>query len=365
MIIDYSAYSSYLFCPWKYYENYISQRQLRYVGQRSDPLCLGSLVHNALDNFAKTGKPFVDEETIKENNPTPETMQMCEMLVMGYLRKYPAEQWPVELAEQPLVFPLSDTNPGVYNGHGTNDNTDIQGLAKLDGYFYVPEDTTIESGIEGSTITLSRGWWGKEFKTKAHGRRRSDWVKEWQTKRQADFQILALQHHLQQQPWEWFQERAVSNAATVQGILVCVLEKPHEYKPMRKCEKCKGSYELYLYTPMEHGFRCPACDTVQSLSPYIPKVPKIPEYFRISIVRSPEQLVVAKQEITEVAIRMERMREQGMASEIPNRDACVNNVYRSECPYFLPHTYGGSTATDARYVQVDATKYRGLVEVEG
>jgi hypothetical protein len=286
-------------------------------------------------------------------------MQMCEMLVMGYLRKYPAEQWPVELAEQPLVFPLNNPYPNSLDPVYPH-----QGLAKLDGYFYVPEDTTIESGIEGSTITLSRGWWGKEFKTKAHGRRRSDWVKEWQTKRQADFQIIALQHHLASKQDHSYID-LVPEDILVQGILVCVLEKPHEYKPMRKCEKCKGSYELYLYTPMEHGFRCPACDTVQSLSPYIPKVPKIPEYFRISIVRSPEQLVVAKQEITEVAIRMERMREQGMASEIPNRDACVNNVYRSECPYFLPHTYGGSTATDARYVQVDATKYRGLVEVEG
>src|ERR1035438_10424182 len=140
--IDYSSYSKFLFCPWAWYENYENQMQLRYVGQRSDPLCLGSLVHNALDNFAKTGKPFVDEDTIRENNPTPDTMAMAEVLVVGYLRKYPKEHWPTERAEQPLQFPLElmPQSEGEWTATG---------LAKLDGYFYVPEDTTIESGLDG------------------------------------------------------------------------------------------------------------------------------------------------------------------------------------------------------------------------
>lgn len=350
-ILDYSQYSKYLFCPWAWYENYINQRSLHYIGQRSDPLCLGSLVHNALDNFAKSGKPFVDDETIKDNDPTPETMQLCELLVMGYLRKYPKEHWPVERAEQPLQFPLQ------FNALGHRYNDGHMGLAKLDGMFYVPEDTTIESGIPEHTLTLSRGWWGKEYKTKAHGRNRSEWIKEWQTKRQADFQILALTHHLESMP----ETAETQGQLAVQGILVCVLEKPHEYIPKRKCAGCKASYELELYRPVEHGFVCPACNVVQELSPYIPKVPKIPEYFRISVTRTSEQLAVAKREITTVAIQMESMRRDGMESVIPDRDACVNNVYRRECAYHAPHTYGPSTAEDHRYVTIDATKYMGVV----
>lgn len=369
-VVDYSAYSSFLFCPWRWFENYVNQRQLRYVGQRSDPLCLGSLVHNALDNFAKTGRPFVDEETIRDNNPTPDTMAMCELLVVGYLRKYPAEVWPVERAEQPLKFPLARYGDRIFNtchccGASDYNLEPLEGLAKLDGYFYVPKDTTIESGVDGYTLTLSRGWWGKEYKTKAHGRNRSEWVKEWQTKRQADFQILALQHHLNTIPvgtvdGAYYHGTQIGGTAQVQGILVCVLEKPHEYVPTRKCAKCKGQYDLQLYTAMEHGFRCPACATVQELSPYIPKVPKIPNYFRISVVRTPEQLEVAREEITRIAVRMDRMRSGGMASEDPQRDACVNNVYRKQCVYFEPHTYGGTTETDQRYEKADTTKYQGL-----
>jgi len=60
---------------------------------------------------------------------------------------------------------------------------------------------------------------------------------------------------------------------------------------------------------------------------------------------------------------MGRMRVEGMEVEQPNRDACVNNVYRRQCAYMEPHTYGGSTTTDARYEKVDATKYRGLVDI--
>jgi len=339
-MIDYSQYSLWNFCPWAWYERYVGQRALPYTGQRSDPLCLGSLVHNALDNFSKEGKPYVDDATMTENNPTKDTYELALMLVHGYLRKYPKEIWPVERAEQPLRFPLDYD----FSGH-----VNLEGLAKLDGYFYVPEDTTINHGIDGSTLTLARGWWAKEFKTKAHGRNRAEWVKEWQTKRQADFQILALL------------ELLFKKEEPIQGVLVSVLEKPHEYTPRRKCVKCKDQYDLASFIPQAEGFMCPVCGAVQELSPYIPKVPKEPSYFRITVTRTPEQLVVAKNEIQRVAQAMERMRVEGMDSVLPNRDACVNNVHRRECEYHAPHTYGGTTKEDRRYVQIEATKYMGVV----
>src|SRR5271170_5515812 len=128
MVIDYSSYSKFLFCPWAWYENYVNERSRPYTSQRSDPLCLGSLVHNALDNFAKTGKPEIDQETILENNPTPDTVAQAQMLVYGYLKKYPAELWPVERTEQPLRFPLWNPDYSI-----PKENV-IDGLAKLDGY---------------------------------------------------------------------------------------------------------------------------------------------------------------------------------------------------------------------------------------
>lgn len=350
MIIDYSQYSLWNFCPWAWYERYVNQRQMAWTGKRSDALALGSLVHNGLDNFAKQGKPFVDETTLAEVNPTDECYAMAMLLIHGYIDRYPAELWSVELAEQPLKFPLWNPDYGIPK------EKVIKGLAKLDGYFYVPKDTTIESGV-GPEIVLSRGWWGKEYKTKAHGRKRSEWIKEWQTKRQADFQILALKHMIRTMRAE---DGLKGDFEPVQGILVCVLEKPHEHVPKRKCAGCKEIWEMSVFIPQAEGFMCPMCGCVQELSPYMPKVPKVPDYFRITVTRDPRQLEVAKQEILCTATTMEMMRLTGMSSVLPNRDACVNNVHRRECEYHGPHTYGGTTAEDSRYVQIDATKYMGL-----
>lgn len=358
--LDYSQVSLWNFCPWAWYERYVHQRTLRYTGQRSDPLCLGSLVHNGLDNFAKDGRPSFDEPTVVENNPTPETLQLAQILVEGYLKKYPAELWPVELAEQPLQFPLGFSVQRAYtDGRIGYEMVPVNALAKLDGYFYVPEDTTIESGLDGYTLTLSRGWWAKEYKTKAHGRNRAEWCKEWQTKRQADFQIMALQELLRKADVANIGEEGKYHDL-VQGVLVCVLEKPYEYRPIRKCKGCHESYDMMMYIPRSDGFMCPMCSHVQELKPYKPTKAKEPEYFRLTVVRNADQLAVAKEEITATALAMEAMREQGMSYRSPNRDACVNNVHRRSCEYLDPHTYGGSTATNPNFVQVDAYKYMGV-----
>src|SRR5581483_4569462 len=143
-----------------------------------------------------------------------------ESLVRGYVMKYPREKWPVESTEEAVTFPVLEETMGV---------------AKLDGYFYVPEDTTVESGLPGSTITLSRGWWSREYKTKSPGVHRPTWIEEWSTKRQADFQLLALKDLL---------TRKGHNPDEVQGVMVSVLEKPREYTPKRKCKGCGETFEL-------------------------------------------------------------------------------------------------------------------------
>lgn len=378
MVIDYSQYSLFHFCPWAWYERYVNQRQRPWNGQRSDPLCLGSLVHNAMDNFTKTGRPIIDQVCIEENCPTPDTLELVYLLVNGYLKRYPSEKWPVELAEQPLQFPIHTgegvwacpscgeigtiafDNPPVLCPQCTTKVTlsvgqdPIFGMAKLDGYFYVPEDTTIESGIMGHTLTLERGWWSKEFKTKKHGDR-GNWIKEWQTKMQATFQILALKQMIESQP------RYHVDDITVRGVLVCVMEKPHDYIPKRKCEKCKENYELAAFIPKADGYMCPMCGCVQNVTPYKPKVPKVPDFFRIIATRTPTQLKTAKAEIFETARMMETMRNIGMECVLPNREACVINRHFRECEYMAPHTYGGSTSDAGMgFVTINAMKYMGI-----
>src|ERR1700722_14737912 len=105
-MIDYSQYSKFLFCPWAWYENYVQGLAPRYVGQRSDPLALGSLVHNLLDNSSRYGRAVIDDATLAEVTPTPECVALAEVLVRGYLLKYPRERWEVERTEQPVKFPL-------------------------------------------------------------------------------------------------------------------------------------------------------------------------------------------------------------------------------------------------------------------
>jgi len=340
-MIDYSQYALWNFCPWAWYERYVRQYVRRWEGQRSDALCLGSLVHNILDNVSRKGKPEIDTSVLIENSPTPETVMLAEQLVYGYVKRYPRIEWPIEVTEAPLRFPLAE---------------DFEGLAKLDGYFYVPEDTAVPSGIEGMTLTLARGWWAQEYKTKAASRPRPEWIREWQTKRQCDFQMLALKHHL-----DSGQEESYLGIDCVQGVLICVLEKPREYTPKRKCVACKETWELASFRPSSEGYCCPSCGKEQHLSPYIPKVPKTCDYFRITATRTPDQLAVAREEILQIAIHMEDMRSFGRLWREPNRDNCVNNVHRTQCEYMEPHTYGPEVTEDRRFHQIDTSAYMGVI----
>lgn len=348
MIIDYSQLSTWNFCPWLWYERYVKGMALKYVRQRDDALALGSLVHNGLDNYSKIGKGLIDPATIQEINPTPECFATAELLVRGYLLKYPRERWPVERTEEPVRFPLVDDGIKPYR---------IEGVAKLDGYFYVPEDTTIESGLPGQTLTLSRGWWSREYKTKSPAVDRGTWIAEWASKRQADFQILALTDLLKNYPP--FERRVVGKIDTVQGVLVSVLEKPREYIPKRKCKGCGETYPLEAFFVCVEGHRCPVCGNTQKLKPYIAKEAPIAEYYRLTITRTPGQLETARREITQVALAMEELRTRGMESLPPNRDNCITNRYHRKCEFAENHI-AGRVVGEPEFAKVDAYKYIGL-----
>lgn len=357
--IDYSQLSKFGFCPWAWYETYVKGMSPRYVGQRSDALALGSLVHNGLDNYSKTGKPFIDDATLLEVTPTPECKLLAEVMISGYIRKYPSERWPVERTEQAVEFPLHLYDPEYLDFY--KDRTppnDWTGVAKLDGYFYVSEDTTIESGLPDQHLTLGRGWWSREYKTKSHGIDRGVWMKEWAAKRQADFQLLALESILKDEERQGDPNGAYGH--TPRGVLVSILEKPREYTPKRKCKGCSGQYELASFFANPDGHVCPACGHVQKLKPYEPVRPSAPEYFRMIVTRTPEQLEVARREIAGVAERMEEYRDYNRIEvEIPNRDNCITNRWHRQCEFAEQHIAGVDVAAPT-FVKIDPYKYIGL-----
>lgn len=344
--IDYSQLSTWNNCPWLWHEKYIGGFSPRYSGQRDDALAMGSLVHNGLDNWSKTGKPTIDLETLADVGPTPECLRIAEMMVAGYIMKYPQERWPVEYTEEAVRFPLYP--PGQVLLYGTP----WEGVAKLDGYFFVPEDTVIESGLPGQSLTLGRGWWSREYKTKSPAVNRGTWMQEWASKRQADFQLLALQNKLL--------TNATGTNDTIRGVLVSVLEKPREYTPRRKCKGCGETWELESYRAVPDGHACPMCQHVQKLKPYIPTVVPMPEYFRMIVTRTPEQLEVARREIAMTAELMQDMIEDGRDSVVPNRDNCISNRWHRKCEFAENHIAGREVG-EPEYVKIDPYKYIGKV----
>lgn len=359
-IIDYSQLSSWFNCPWYWYERYVKGMSSRYTGQRDDALALGSLVHEMLDNWSKTGRPFISIETLTSISPTPECLQIAEIMTAGYIQRYPSERWPVERTEEAVEFPLYEYKTHL---HG-NDifSGGWSGIAKLDGYFYVPEDTIIESGIPGITLTLGRGWWSREYKTKSPSINRGVWMQEWASKRQADFQLLALQNLLHN-GWKDATIRTLqahNPTDDIRGVLVSVLEKPREYTPRRKCKGCSDTYDLSSFRVVDTGHACPMCGHVQHLKPYTPAVPSSPDYFRMTVTRTPEQLEVARREILQVAQAMDDMVDDGMSYITPNRDNCIQNRWHRKCEFAENHIAGREVG-EPEYIQIDPYQYIGKV----
>lgn len=324
--IDYSAYSAWMKCPWYWYERYVNKQQKKWpAAQRDDALCLGSLVHNGLERYYLSGKPDIDEKVIAENTPSGDCLQLARRLVHGYLQNFPGEIWPLNYVEAPLRFPLIDG---------------FDGLAKLDRYFYVPESTSVASGIPGYEIRLNPGWWIHEYKTKSPHVERGKWIQQWTVKKQADFQMLALmaQEHIANPNID------TGQIMPVNGLLINVIEKPRDYIPKRKCKVCAKQWEFASWIPVGDGHSCPMCGNVQKLKAVdTDKQEEAPQCFRVVVERTATQLAVSKEEIADVARFMQSMQIIGMSDTPPNREACLDlsKRYGAECDYFRPHNYEG------------------------
>lgn len=340
--IDYSQYKAWCRCPWYWYERYVTGVRKKREGQQRDALTIGSLVHGGLENWHKNGTPTIPDSIVPELNPTPDCLVLASEMVEQYVRLYPNEDWDMQRLEEPVTFELNCP--------------DLNGLAKLDAYFYNPSQREIESGLPGYTLSLSPGWWVREYKTKDASVDRARWNQGWEVNMQAAFQMLALQEKVGETP---------------QGVLISVLEKPRQYIPKRKCRGCGEMIEMGLYLATPDGqSACPMCGEIQKLAPYEPKTRVQPQFYRVVAVRNGDQLNQAKVEITTVAEEMQSMENSGAESldinrlvynSFFNRENCAHPIF-GLCEYYKPHVYNIGVDEDETLEQHEPTKYVGLPE---
>lgn len=328
--IDYSQYSTWLKCEWLWYEKYVKQLiKKRPDAPKADVLTLGSLVHASLEHLRKTGTPGITDEVVARYGPSQECLAWANKLIGGYVQTYPDEQFTKYYVEEPIRFDIGSHS--------------INGLAKIDSYFYVETLTPLQSGL-GDMFYLSPGWWIKEYKTKGAGRDRGNYVTGWRVNKQPDFQMLALQEQIDQ---------------PVQGMLIDVLEKPAEYVPKRTCKgECRGQYELRDWQPEGTEYRCPVCGHIQPLDTADrSKKERVPAYYRLPVTRTQEQLQASKVHILKTALRMLEMRQPEYAGQ-PDMasDQCVHDFY-GECDYFTPHAEGYGAENGRGFVPTDAIRY--------
>lgn len=380
MILDYSAHSAWDTCAGYWFEKYINHRSPRWKsGQRDDALALGSLVHEGLRLWQERQIVEIPTEVIDEVTPTRECLSLAQELVYGYTRAYPQELWPLIRCEEPVCMPLAEVcngcngivNNGCYcsTAWQSTDATDLTLLAKIDSYFYVPEVTTIESGIPGLMLTLNPGWWIHEYKTKSPFIPMALYMQSWEMNLQASYQVLALKHALSDE--ESFRRMTHYPASegeapwgTVQGTLINVLEKPRRHIPKRKCRACQETYEFYTWISTGRGtYACPVCGSEQTLTPLKQDVPTIPPaYYRLVVTRTPAELERDREIILAVGQRMIAMERGGLTSEPWRKSSCVNFQWKRACEYFGNHKNSVSTLDDSNFHT--PPDYRGLAQIE-
>lgn len=345
MIIDYSAYSTWMKCPAMWWEKYINKRQKRWPkAQRNDALCLGALVHAGLEVWQESHVVDIPAKAVDEFTPDRDTFLLAQELVYGYARRYPQELWPLGKCEEPVTWPL------------LGDPIDLIGLAKIDRYFYCPEPTPIETGVPGEMMLLTPGFWIHEYKTKSPFIKIGLYMQSWDMNMQATFQMLALKAKLAADP--------KTADIPVGGVLVNVLEKPKRYVPKRKCKSCKELQEFATYIPTGSGqYSCPMCGTRQELTPLKLDTPTVPpEYYRFLVTRSSGELAKGQEQIIQVGQQMMEMERSGLRSIPWNTTNCVDFKWNETCQYFSHHKNGTDTKDDIE--MMDVPEYRGLVEIQ-
>lgn len=342
LFCDYTQYRLFKFCELAWYEKYVKGvvREPFAVGPsgKDDPLTLGSLVHDGLQRYREAGTPAVAPEKVAELGASADCAAWARLLLDGYAARYPtSEQFRLFQCEAPLRFDLR--LPAM------------TGLAKLDYYFHVERATELESGLGGfgTSFILQPGWWIREYKTFAASRERGLWIDSWRVNMQADFQIHALQERIGER---------------VQGIFVDVIEKPQPYVPKHKCKgACGQQHKRADWIPVGDEFQCPGCSHLQKLTIVDrSKSERRPDYYRLAVTRTPEQLGQSLDEIKRAAQRMLVLRTQAVPDDGPARrepERCIATVrgVSSRCEYFEPHTEGRAATGWPGFVSADTLRY--------
>lgn len=342
-------------CPAVWYERYVNRRQKSYgEGQRDDPLAIGSLVHEGLRQWQLTQQVGIPDVAIAEVRPTRDALDMCLALVQGYTQAYPSEGWDLVRCEEPLRFPLLKEEQAYQDcGMCLTDYVGVDGLAKIDAYFYVPQLTQLPSG-DGNSITLDVGWWIHEYKTKDPGIDLALWMRKWEMNMQASFQLLALQNQVDTTYPNGFE---YPKRSSVMGVLVNILEKPKLYQPKRKCKKCEQSYEFvsWIATAESNVFSCPICGNIQKIAKLKEDpVTSPPRYYRQIVTRDNTRLERDKNAIAKVATEMNQYRLSGSIESYPwNTESCINTMNKRVCEYMDNHVNRNSTVDDARFIQIE------------
>ena len=348
--LDYSQYRTWLECQMKWYELAVLRRRRKFEEghQRDDALAMGTLVHAGLQVWQERRVIGIPPEVVEKIVPTKAALDACYMMLTGYAQRYPAELWPLVRCEKPLRFPLMEG---------------MDGLAKVDEYFYVPVATEVQTGLQGETQWLSPGWWVQEYKTKSPEIDIALWLKKWEVNQQVSFQIFALEAMIQ-----GLQQRddTPDYVPYVQGVLVTVIEKPKVYVPLRGCKVCERKYEFHLWLPTGEGLHaCPVCGNHQKLLKLKEDpVERGPVYYRRVVTRGREQLQKDFSDFQSVAREMLTWREEPLevakSGLVWNKELCVDTSHRRVCPWFEVHTYGGDTRVDQRFE--DCEDYVGELE---
>ena len=325
--LDYSQYKRWQHCEMDWYEHYVSCTDpTPREGYQDTALSLGSLVHKGLENFRSGNFPYLSEAEMTKLGCSPEFLGQAQLLLAGYIERYPDEDFTTYHLEEPLRFPLTPT---------------VDGLAKIDNYFTITEPVQIEDGL-GDTFTLNPGTWIHEYKTKSPQLSLPNYLLSWKVNMQAAFQLLALS----------------ANVGTpVAGVLVNILEKPGEYIPKHTCKGCRAVVERASWSPTGEGYACPLCGNIQKLDlSNKSRKERKPNYYRHMVTRTEEELGIARREMEQIADEMEMLRIG--AHPLRATERCVHPQYGA-CQYFSAHSNSLPAKGQEGFVQIDPFAYIG------
>jgi hypothetical protein len=239
--IDFTQWNTYQSCPMLWWETYVNGWRKKPADyQRDDALCIGSLYHDGMENFLRTGKAFIKQEILDEVTPKPEALEMVISMLEEYQLWAGLENWQLITIEKPLEFNIQ-----------LADDLVVPCMAKLDASVLVTSPIRIETGQVGQTEELEIGYYTYEHKTKAATSNRAAFLRRWELDAQPLFQQRALEAYIKANPQ--------LPQLPVRGTIINVAEKPSIYIPVRTCKGCKTKQDMSSYSIVNGQYVCVLC----------------------------------------------------------------------------------------------------------